>query len=846
MQNNQSTLMTSDQQSHFECAIAQTDYSNVEKTFDNIADIGLENETVCGSETSQCVKENGQSLSECQKVSENEENVNFGPSGAEDENHFAGIPNLDEKLQVNGDAVSGLNIGDQEGVSDREQPINSHSPNETVPQTLSLDQSNQQGNDTSCDEQPQNPCAEIKDIQQVIQQEATNLIENADLPNLTPGTTNPIAESIAVIASPVADEEIENNAEASNDENETSSEEQESNEDSSEFPDIVDFDATNEAENDEYILDTVVRKRSKARRRIVSVNDDDSDPEIEIERKRLLQSPTVEENELTDIDGVEEDIELLIQNEKPGPKSKKMSTQKLKELQTRELLRNAVVIPSGKKRKGRIIDTDDEDDSVLPYCVNVDDIGLPDVTDDNDNDNETDALVGNSILLNDIDKPESSSVENLIHPRDASTEIEVSPDVNSLHEMTFKEETKHDNSSEGPENIESLSENLQEIQKPPSEVVPELVKLESSDATKNEPTFLCDSGNSTDSTNQQCGKGNGFQTATKAFPSFSASSSSDGEDEFIPNDVYFGTPDINKRRYVHIFPSQHPVIYECYSSSRGKGGRPRGRPSQLSSRQPTTATKGSGSSRRAQPPRREKFIDNGRYVQPMELKSRRSFAFIFRASSTSASMSTSSSSESDDEFQKSKARRKPQTITIVKHPTQLYHKASLPIRPVQAIQKQQQIQRQNRRKRDRFYDKSQDIPNSIYFGDVDVPLHVLHAYGGSDSDNETGINSKVGAAKFDPSKGNKVRFSSQVSRGRGRTMANPLGQLHSEVRYQNTTSPGNRIISDNRKARGRPKVNSVSPSNDRSIQMMRKFLKAAGLKKVKLNRLWEGEKSFTE
>lgn len=229
----------------------------------------------------------------------------------------------------------------------------------------------------------------------------------------------------------------------------------------------------------------------------------------------------------------------------------------------------------------------------------------------------------------------------------------------------------------------------------------------------------------------------------------------------------------------------------------------------------------------------------------MILKLQCSFVFVSRTSSTSASITTSSSSESDDEYQKSKARRKPQTITIVKQPTQLYRKVSLPIRPIQPIQKQQQIQRQHRRKQDRFYDKSQDIPNSIYFGDVDVPLHVLHAYGGSDSDNETGINSKAGAAKFDPSKSNKIRFSSQVSRGRGRTIAvaNPLGQLHSDARHQHMMKPGSR----NQKARGRPKVSSVSPSNDRSIQMMKKFLKAAGLKKVKLNRLWEGvERSLCE
>lgn len=207
------------------------------------------------------------------------------------------------------------------------------------------------------------------------------------------------------------------------------------------------------------------------------------------------------------------------------------------------------------------------------------------------------------------------------------------------------------------------------------------------------------------------------------------------------------------------------------------------------------------------------------------------FHFRFRISSTSGSASTSSS-ESEDEYHKSKARRKPETITIVKQPSQLYHKVSLPVRP---IQKQQQIQRQNHRKHDRFYDKSQDIPNAIYFGEVDVPLHVLYAYGDSDSDTPVHPKTTIADGQFgNASKGSQIRFSSQVSRGRGRPVPLPNSkstQFHTKAHL------------DSQKARGRPKVTSVSPSNDRSIQMMKKCLKAAGLKKVKLNRLWEGEKS---
>lgn len=280
-----------------------------------------------------------------------------------------------------------------------------------------------------------------------------------------------------------------------------------------------------------------------------------------------------------------------------------------------------------------------------------------------------------------------------------------------------------------------------------------------------------------------------------------------------------------------------------YFSARGKG-RPRGRPAQTTSRGIATTQqnitqhieRGRGTARRGRPPRRDRFIDNQQYVSIVQ----KTFICIIhiiaftRTSSTSGSPSTSSSNESEDEYQKSKARRKQHTITIVKTPSQLYHNVSLPIQKQQSPQ-----QREKRRKQDRFYDKSQDIPNSIYFGDVDVPLHVLHAYGDSDSDNDKRINPNLKTGiKLGEAKGNTIRFSSQVSRGRGRPIPSSYGQMHTDARRQRTTSP----YSNSQKSRGRPKINSVSPSNDQSIQMMKKFLRAAGLKKVKLNRLWEGKK----
>lgn len=40
-------------------------------------------------------------------------------------------------------------------------------------------------------------------------------------------------------------------------------------------------------------------------------------------------------------------------------------------------------------------------------------------------------------------------------------------------------------------------------------------------------------------------------------------------------------------------------------------------------------------------------------------------------------------------------------------------------------------------KKDRFYDRSQDIPNDVYFGDVKVPLNVLHTRWASDAEDDS-------------------------------------------------------------------------------------------------------------
>lgn len=121
----------------------------------------------------------------------------------------------------------------------------------------------------------------------------------------------------------------------------------------------------------------------KKRRRIVSLNnegdnstDDDKDniPNLHcLPRSPSPTFPAVASNsEIPDI--TPETIALISKNDRPGPISKKASTQLIKELQTRALLQSAVVIPAAldpKRRKVRILQSDDDE------SINVDDIGAP-------------------------------------------------------------------------------------------------------------------------------------------------------------------------------------------------------------------------------------------------------------------------------------------------------------------------------------------------------------------------------------------------------------------------------------------------------------------------------------
>lgn len=67
------------------------------------------------------------------------------------------------------------------------------------------------------------------------------------------------------------------------------------------------------------------------------------------------------------------------------------------------------------------------------------------------------------------------------------------------------------------------------------------------------------------------------------------------------------------------------------------------------------------------------------------------------------------------------------------------------------------------KKKDRFYDKSRDIPNDVYFGDVKVPLHVLHTRWASDASADSSSESSSESDHYTYAKG---KTGSGAPRGR--------------------------------------------------------------------------------
>ncbi|XP_001659709.2 protein IWS1 homolog [Aedes aegypti] len=220
---------------------------------------------------------------------------------------------------------------------------------------------------------------------------------------------------------------------------------------------------------------------------------------------------------------------------------------------------------------------------------------------------------------------------------------------------------------------------------------------------------------------------------------FGAWSSSSSDDEFIPNDIYFGTPD-------RVFTATTKI--RC---------------------------------------QRQKML-NDRYSK--QSKTNRSNKRKY--------------GEEPDADQRRKQKQKLEEISRLNLPT------------YQQQQLQTLLRKKKKNRPDRFYDKSQDIPNDIYFGNVNVPLHILHGFGDSSSDEER--------------RGGNIWRTSQPS----------TSSTSRSAKYQSSSKTYKKASSSS------SYKSPHSPSNDRSVQAMKEYLKIAGFKNVKFHKLWEGCKSNQE
>uniref|UniRef100_A0A8W7P2V9 Uncharacterized protein n=1 Tax=Anopheles coluzzii TaxID=1518534 RepID=A0A8W7P2V9_ANOCL len=141
--------------------------------------------------------------------------------------------------------------------------------------------------------------------------------------------------------------------------------------------------------------------------------------------------------------------------------------------------------------------------------------------------------------------------------------------------------------------------------------------------------------------------------------------------------------------------------------------------------------------------------------------------------------------------------------------------------PAYQQQQLQQLVLKKHPKRDRFYDRSQDIPNDIYFGNVNVPLHILHASSSSSSDEEPWPDRSVKSASTVGACSKKYRQSEHVPK-----KTNSSYSKSSNYRIYKNPSP---------RAEAASNQGSI-----RSVHRMKEYLKMAGFRHMRYQKLWQG------
>lgn len=439
-------------------------------------------------------------------------------------------------------------------------------------------------------------------------------------------------------------------------------------------------------------------------------------------------SPSPSEHSVDSIEALEQRVEELKGVERPGPWSKKTSTLLLRQIEARTLLQNAVVIPSSKDKKhkkhkknlNRVLESDDEEQVAPTIKTDLSDIGLFD-DDPNQELNRESILVSENMFQDtDFVKLEGITVdeagvtvpiENPILPEGGAIDNdddanEKDDDVIELESSSDHEQesaaakNKEQESTSNQTSTEAINKEKQNGEYLENNQSPTVDKNEKPPMIKTEPEDATTSNNDNDSTTTPpTVKIKQENTDTPLVIKQEPCTTKEAE-TFLADALrsQFGCDEQSKssaKKSEHVDPSS--TFWGRDSSS-----------SESEDNWPTTSSA---------------------YTIPTT-KSHKKYG----SSTKSKKRRQRYDSDSDDY----KRRKRSNAMVRTVNPSSFMRTPApnaLGMRPIMSSQKPATIrvavrskEELKRKVKDRFFDRSRLVPSDIYFGDIPVPLHILHAY----------------------------------------------------------------------------------------------------------------------
>lgn len=262
---------------------------------------------------------------------------------------------------------------------------------------------------------------------------------------------------------------------------------------------------------------------NKKRKRIVVLNDDDSDedPNSNLKNEILDKSNGEQDGCEEKNDASESDVQT---DNEEGENLTDIGA-----LKAKFLLKNAVIIqgPDKKKKKSRLLDSDDENQV---QATSVDDIGI--VNEDDNNDEE---LFESNILITEpiipTIAPETFHEENKIEKADSFPAVETETAHESEIPKQSSEQISEIPSVANTESKISEEKNPAEKNDAPKTTDTESFQPQSAEETEIDPTMSVEAILEN------------IKPMADDDEFFKFDKSSDENDKSIPNDEYFGTPD---------------------------------------------------------------------------------------------------------------------------------------------------------------------------------------------------------------------------------------------------------------------------------------------------------------